>query len=378
MASSGVRGHYSAAERSGYARTHDVYSQRSRLPSPEYSTKGHDAFKPSDADPSYRYDMDQREDYRQMLRRRDSHHTALPISPPYDSSDTQRPQLPPLKTVLLNANLSPPHTPRIKNTSAQPLPCEPSLTTSTYKPPSLYPNKKLRTDFVFEPVAPITNPYTFSMHGPPSASWEQSPVDGYGNHFYRDGREGRRRSSHQITRIGPSQHSTSSSTRPSPHPDRMPTGMPSSVPFSPRAPHAGSYSRPYHGEERHERRRSFRMDPEAGQMSLPSAPKRYERASVPRGDREDIYGWSEMPDMHPDPHSGYFVPNHYDFKQGKTRKRSNLPKQSTEVMKNWFDKREEVTGISMTQVSNWFINHRRRCPELRDKREKSRGRDYDM
>lgn len=25
----------------------------------------------------------------------------------------------------------------------------------------------------------------------------------------------------------------------------------------------------------------------------------------------------------------------------------------------------------MTQVSNWFINHRRRCPELRDKRDKT-------
>lgn len=32
----------------------------------------------------------------------------------------------------------------------------------------------------------------------------------------------------------------------------------------------------------------------------------------------------------------------------------------------------QATGISMTQVSNWFINHRRRCPELRDKRDKTR------
>ena len=39
--------------------------------------------------------------------------------------------------------------------------------------------------------------------------------------------------------------------------------------------------------------------------------------------------------------------------------------------------RAQVTGISMTQVSNWFINHRRRCPELRDKREKNRGRDFE-
>lgn len=34
----------------------------------------------------------------------------------------------------------------------------------------------------------------------------------------------------------------------------------------------------------------------------------------------------------------------------------------------------------MTQVSNWFINHRRRCPELKDKREKGRagGREDDV
>lgn len=33
----------------------------------------------------------------------------------------------------------------------------------------------------------------------------------------------------------------------------------------------------------------------------------------------------------------FFMPSHYDYQQGKTRKRSNLPKQSTEIMKTWFD-----------------------------------------
>lgn len=33
----------------------------------------------------------------------------------------------------------------------------------------------------------------------------------------------------------------------------------------------------------------------------------------------------------------FFMPSHYDYPQGKTRKRSNLPKQSTEIMKTWFD-----------------------------------------
>jgi hypothetical protein len=35
--------------------------------------------------------------------------------------------------------------------------------------------------------------------------------------------------------------------------------------------------------------------------------------------------------------ASFFMSSHYDYSQGKTRKRSNLPKQSTEIMKNWFD-----------------------------------------
>ncbi|TKA25320.1 hypothetical protein B0A50_06224 [Salinomyces thailandicus] len=89
-----------------------------------------------------------------------------------------------------------------------------------------------------------------------------------------------------------------------------------------------------------------------------------------------------------------FMPTPFEYHHGKARKRSNLPKQSTEIMKTWFDQNitnpypseeqkalfSKVTGISMTQVSNWFINHRRRCPELRDKRERTRvnGREIDI
>ncbi|OQO06889.1 hypothetical protein B0A48_07455 [Cryoendolithus antarcticus] len=94
----------------------------------------------------------------------------------------------------------------------------------------------------------------------------------------------------------------------------------------------------------------------------------------------------------PDQRAAFFMPSHYEYQQGKTRKRSNLPKQSTEIMKHWFDQNianpypsEEqkqvfanATGISMTQVSNWFINHRRRCPELRDKRDRSRVEGGDL
>ncbi|KAJ9619917.1 homeodomain super [Taxawa tesnikishii (nom. ined.)] len=90
-------------------------------------------------------------------------------------------------------------------------------------------------------------------------------------------------------------------------------------------------------------------------------------------------------------HPTFFVPTHYEHQNGKSRKRSNLPKQSTEIMKRWFDENmhnpypsEEqkrhfaaAAGINLTQVSNWFINHRRRCPELREKRERGRSPEGD-
>lgn len=81
---------------------------------------------------------------------------------------------------------------------------------------------------------------------------------------------------------------------------------------------------------------------------------------------------------------GQYGSGHYDYSLARTRKRSNLPKHSTEIMKKWFDENIEspypseeqkrqfaaAANINLTQVSNWFINHRRRCPELRNRREK--------
>lgn len=64
--------------------------------------------------------------------------------------------------------------------------------------------------------------------------------------------------------------------------------------------------------------------------------------------------------------SQYFTPALYEYSSGKPRKRSNLPKQSTEIMKRWFDENihnpyptEEqkrhfaaMAGINLTQVSD--------------------------
>ncbi|KAF2224328.1 hypothetical protein BDZ85DRAFT_100440 [Elsinoe ampelina] len=82
--------------------------------------------------------------------------------------------------------------------------------------------------------------------------------------------------------------------------------------------------------------------------------------------------------------SSYNRPGVYDYQLAKARKRSNLPKESTDTMKRWFEDHldnpypsedekkyfAQKAGINLTQVSNWFINHRRRCPELREQRDK--------
>jgi len=62
-----------------------------------------------------------------------------------------------------------------------------------------------------------------------------------------------------------------------------------------------------------------------------------------------------------------------DGRSGK-RKRGNLPKHVTDILRQWFDEHENhpypteeekqmllmKTGLAMSQISNWFINARRR------------------
>ncbi len=144
----------------------------------------------------------------------------------------------------------------------------------------------------------------------------------------------------------------------SPRQDKVPTGVPSfasnycipsvrpfegtDVSHSPRLENGRPFSqRPndhrdaYAPMRPYERGYSYGPD---SQVSSPSIPGCSERHSTCRPTRDDVYGWSDASEAYPESQSPYFVPNHYDYKHGKTRKRSNLPKQSTEIMKNWFDK----------------------------------------
>lgn len=66
-----------------------------------------------------------------------------------------------------------------------------------------------------------------------------------------------------------------------------------------------------------------------------------ERQSTTQYGQQETYQPPQSSQLGHPPYHGaqpsFFMPSHYDYQQGKARKRSNLPKQSTEIMKTWFD-----------------------------------------
>lgn len=70
-----------------------------------------------------------------------------------------------------------------------------------------------------------------------------------------------------------------------------------------------------------------------------SDPSREAREHYQRGLCDEQHRSMGVPVSYPALHSpsSFFMPNHFDYQHGKSRKRSNLPKQSTEIMKQWFD-----------------------------------------
>lgn len=359
--------------------------------------------------------------------RRDSRNTVIPHSPPYLNGEGQKPSLPPLKTVLGNSISSPPRTPSPGGSPGQLAPREPSYITSTFKPPSLYPNKKQRMEPLYSGVAatgPRFAPST-TLEPTTSASSMRSsvqfpPMDS--THVRRS--HAQSVGSPPWSSQGASARSSDARTHenaagPYQNADQPPVepSLPRRNPFTGTAPDPfARQMRDSFGQsgDRPSSRRSsvstYAMYPPTSSFDRePSRPGPYSAGGHAMRDgytdsRDTIrYG---RPEEHQACQLGfpaqpyqsnvpaYFMPSHYEYQHGKARKRSNLPKQSTEIMKTWFDQNianpypseeqkavfSNATGISMTQVSNWFINHRRRCPELRDKREKSRGggRDSDM
>lgn len=59
----------------------------------------------------------------------------------------------------------------------------------------------------------------------------------------------------------------------------------------------------------------------------------------------------------------FFMPSHYEYQHGKARKRSNLPKQSTEIMKTWFDQVRCTTDCRVHVKLMWSLEHHKSLPK---------------
>lgn len=301
---------------------------------------------------------------------------ATPHSPPVQFSESQKPSLPPLKTVgeiakvLFNLDLtlnqvlassitSPPQSPTAASSALQPRPCEPAYTTSTYKPPSLYPSKKQKTEPLPE-CYPLTRPGTMS-----SSRMACSLHPGYacpadGSHCFSstgdDMRAPRRLSVQQPPHIpphpfGPSMTPEKCSGPVSREPSidearsgRVPMFKPVHVASSHdhdvhdlsvhRTTSAG-FPSPHEVNDDHPRSRTLpyhaQLTPRESHGSRIDNARLTKRDCWPTPQAPSPYGGYESPQ------SQYFMQAHYEYQHGKTRKRSNLPKQSTEIMKTWFD-----------------------------------------
>ncbi|KAF2770691.1 hypothetical protein EJ03DRAFT_373551 [Teratosphaeria nubilosa] len=345
---------------------------------------------------------------------RGSRHQSAPHSPPYGASDAPKPSLPPLKTVLADNMSSPPQTPTVLSLPSQPSPREPAYTNSTYKPPSLYPNKKPRTDPFPTAGASYSAPGSLSAFAETSVPFESKPVVGPGGIDDPILHQHSHRYSVQPPPYERGAVRTTSASRMYRTPEQTPISTTFERRFAPqqssgvpwnhqeRVPDRStdrrigepylSYDRSQHGSE------YARLPPQQHTLRVQQSQREYftqlrEDHAFDRPTPPHMSQYAHGP-QYDNGQSSCFLPSHYDYQHGKARKRSNLPKQSTEIMKTWFDQNignpypseeqkalfSSATGISMTQVSNWFINHRRRCPELRDKRERNRGsgRDIEM
>jgi hypothetical protein len=329
------------------------------------------------------------------------YHSRYPSShsPPYNSGEANKPSLPSLRSVSNNqrinssnrltclqvlgeSGISPPATPTTQGLSLQPLPREPTYDHQPmYKPAALYPNKRTRTDSGWD------------ARTPERTSAESAPK----NLPYMPARHDELRPRSQFDLPTPSSHSPNThSHHASPDVRGQKADLSRNVHSypSPSLPRSDAYatsdpmltdrnrsslysneSSVSHDEE--SRRHSAYGDYQhQGQQSrerytaeLPRQPfmpvaanamPREEYQPVARHDVPPAYGSAPYPYSH-----AFFVPSHYEYQNGKSRKRSNLPKQSTEIMKRWFDENmhnpypsEEqkrhfaaVAGINLTQVS---------------------------
>jgi hypothetical protein len=296
---------------------------------------------------------------------------------------------------VLNGTItSPPDTPPTQLDLFQSGPREPFFSATTYKPPALYPNKKPRTEIGLDPSPSFNTRSSLSSPGMPSATIETRPggiaqrssaSHGHSRPHWEYGSI-RRPSLYQVPTLR-QEHTSPDAvdyqyTRSYTDDARSrPNGMTVTTPH--RSPEGANFlaarSEVPYGQ-------TTTTQPRAAVDYFPPSTDRY---AIPTSRRSSIVSQRDFAPPHPvepsrnaypgtraahyslpmrdDPglaheHAHYiersrlrqqegyakiagyqeaqptfFMPSHYDYQQGKTRKRSNLPKQSTEIMKTWFD-----------------------------------------
>lgn len=309
-----------------------------------------------------------------------------------------------MRSQILGDNItSPPRTPSPGQSPMQLGPREPSYTTATFKPPALYPNKKQKIEPTLNSAPPF--PGRNSAFPPSSAIEPRTSNSSITPHFPSMDSIDSRRANMQpapTSHAGnspswgtqyppPNSISSRSSAETSASSYQNPEQALPSTMLQPSMPRVNPFSAPAQDPFAREMRDSF-AHPAERPSSRRSSTSGY-GVFAPRGsDREPLRpspfqpgarytpplreSYSESRDsiryMRPEehhhrqaifpPHSyqsnvpAFFMPSHYEYQHGKARKRSNLPKQSTEIMKTWFDQvcyiPDAVTRKPLTRRQN--------------------------
>lgn len=264
---------------------------------------------------------------------------------------------------------SPPETPRTEDASLQPSPREPSLSTATFKPLAFYPNKKARVED--HGAVPLRQSHKVAGYKSPVSAYpalerhqysQPSSFDGedsaqrhrrhslhpsYGSAGYDEEHRSRESDRSAWSRGYISEPSWDAINRHRLSHDRVPLSPTSDFAFKPDAslptrsfPHAHRPTSSHYSSRHSGRPASSSARDGLSSNRSPAAYDAYDRHSYeqdrPTYTKRDSFDDPRDGRMSGQP-SSYFMPAHYDYTQSKTRKRSNLPKQSTEIMKTWFD-----------------------------------------
>ncbi|RMZ69574.1 homeodomain-containing [Pyrenophora seminiperda CCB06] len=192
---------------------------------------------------------------------------------------------------------------------------------------------------------------------------------------------------HVLPPAASSMHHRASLSYPPPHQPLNPNMRHASSPGPPPMAFSQSYAQqpvsqgphqppmPLHGPM-YEHRHSYHREPQAAVYGSYERPQEVYYARTSYGGYDSSYG-----DIRFQQHVGL---DHNSFNR---KRRGNLPKEATNMLKDWFQQNRQSpyptedqkmdlcsrTGLSLNQVSNWFINARRRAPQKEQREREANG-----